>query len=241
MNYFGDKSLYLIVSYFQYKSIIDKTVLYNLTYGVYIVGVADGAHYPAGCVIDTCFQVTADNPSVAIPLNKNNYTMEVLRRNPVFSLSIAAEDTGADVIGQFGYHSSRDVDKFAPFGYEVLEGAPLVNGKFAGRLILNVNQIIDCGTHCLVVAYVTDTVAGEGKPMTYGYYTSVIKGKASKNSPTYRGDDASRAEAEAGPAQNRHRYRCDICGYEVEFDGDVPDDYVCPLCLADASHFVKID
>ena len=36
-------------------------------------------------------------------------------------------------------------------------------------------------------------------------------------------------------------YVCDVCGYEAEFDGEIPADYVCPLCRADASHFKEIN
>ena len=52
---------------------MDVTVLYNLTYGLYVVGAMDGER-PVGCVINTCFQVTSQNPIIAISLNKNNYT-----------------------------------------------------------------------------------------------------------------------------------------------------------------------
>lgn len=217
---------------------MDKTVLFNLTYGLYIVGVMDNPGHPCGCVINTCFQVTSDNPSVAISLNKNNYTMAVLRHNPVFSLSIIAEDTDPALIGQFGYHSSKDVDKFGPFGYEVRDGAPLVGGKFVGRLILNVSQMIDCGTHMLIVAEVTDTVPGEGTPMTYSYYRNVIKGKAPKNAPTYYEETPKEKPEEKGA---KHHYRCDICGYVAEFEGEVPEDFTCPICHVDASHFKQID
>ena len=30
-------------------------------------------------------------------------------------------------------------------------------------------------------------------------------------------------------------YVCDVCGFEVE--GPVPEDYICPVCGVDASHF----
>ena len=36
------------------------------------------------------------------------------------------------------------------------------------------------------------------------------------------------------------KWVCDICGYIYEGE-EVPDDYVCPLCGADKSHFVKVE
>ena len=36
------------------------------------------------------------------------------------------------------------------------------------------------------------------------------------------------------------KYVCDVCGYIVETDGDLPADYVCPICGVDRSHFEEI-
>ena len=52
---------------------MDITVLFKLTYGLYVVGAYDGLR-PVGCIINTCFQVTSQNPILAISMNKNNYT-----------------------------------------------------------------------------------------------------------------------------------------------------------------------
>lgn len=165
---------------------MDTTVLYNLTYGLYIVGAfIDGR--AAGCTINTCFQVTSQNPLVAICLNKNNYTLEAIRQNKRFSLSILAEDSDPMLIGRFGFTSSRYTDKYESFGMEVIDMTPCVKGKFAGRLILEAQQFVDCETHCIIVARLLDTVPGSGTPMTYTYYHSVIKGTAPKTAPTFRG------------------------------------------------------
>ena len=89
---------------------MDITVLFKLTYGLYVVGTFDGER-PVGCIINTCFQVTSQNPILAVSLNKNNYTLEAIRKTKRFSLSIIAEDSDPAVIGGFGYRSSRDCDK----------------------------------------------------------------------------------------------------------------------------------
>ena len=89
---------------------MDITVLFKLTYGLYVVGCMDGDR-PVGCTINTCFQVTSENPILAISLNKNNYTLDAIKRNKRFSLSIIAEESDTSVIGQFGFCSSRTVDK----------------------------------------------------------------------------------------------------------------------------------
>ena len=56
---------------------MDITVLFKLTYGLYVVGAYDGLR-PVGCIINTCFQVTSQNPILAISMNKNNYTLKAI-------------------------------------------------------------------------------------------------------------------------------------------------------------------
>ena len=136
---------------------MDITVLFKLTYGLYVVGCMDGDR-PVGCTINTCFQVTSENPILAISLNKNNYTLDAIKRNKRFSLSIIAEESDTSVIGQFGFCSSRTVDKYADYGYDVVEGAPLVKGTFAGRLILDALTFVDNETHVVVMARLVETV-----------------------------------------------------------------------------------
>ena len=216
---------------------MDVTVLYNLTYGLYVVGAMDGER-PVGCIINTCFQVTSQNPILAISLNKNNYTLEAIRKGKRFSLSIIAEDTDSTIIGTFGFCSSRDRDKYADYGYTTHEGAPLVNGRFAGRLILDAIDFVDNETHVVVLARLADTVQGEGKPMTYEYYHRVVKGKAPKNAPTYVAEE-TKPEAEEAPKATR-TFKCNLCGYVAEVEGDLPEDYRCPLCKAGKDLFTEI-
>lgn len=214
---------------------MDFTVLYNLTYGLYIVGaLKDGR--AMGCVVNTCFQITSENPLLAVSINKTNDTLEAIRQNKRFSLSILAEDSDPSVIGRFGFMHSSQTDKYDGFGFEVKDYVPCVKGKFAGRLILEAEQFIDCETHVLVVARLIDTEKGEGIPMTYAYYHNVIKGKAPKSAPTYRAEDDT-------PAKSPHRrlFQCDVCGYVTETTGeDLPDDFVCPVCKVDRSHFNEV-
>ncbi|MFI3331364.1 MAG: flavin reductase [Rikenellaceae bacterium] len=206
---------------------MDTTVLFNLTYGLYIVGAMDDTR-AVGCTINTCFQVTSQDPTLAVSINKNNYTLEAIKKSGRFSLSILAEESESSVIGAFGFVTSKDTDKYKDFGYDMCEGTPLVKGVFCGRLILEVTQMVESGTHVVVLGRLIETIKGEGTPMTYSYYHKVVKGKAPKNAPTY---------VEETPEQTTgNQYVCDICGYIHEGD-DLPD--VCPLCKQDKSHFKK--
>ena len=216
---------------------MDITALFNLTYGLYIVGAMDG-ELPVGCVINTCFQVTSENPILAISMNKNNYTLEVIKKTKKFSLSILDEQTDPSTIGVFGFQSSRTADKYEDYGYTMFGDVPVVNGKFAGRLSLELLSMADNETHMVVFARLVDTIKEEGTPMTYSYYHKVVKGKAPKSAPTYRAnEEVEEVKEEAKPEKKLNRYQCDVCGYVAEVEGELPDDFTCPLCKMDRSHF----
>lgn len=214
---------------------MNSNALYNITYGLYVVGCySDGK--PAGCIINTCFQVTSENPQLAICLNKKNHTLDCIKKDPRFSISIIAEDTDPMIISSFGFRSARDADKYADFGYDELDGTPAVRGKFCGRIIMDAINFVDCGTHVIVIGKMVASYTGSGTPMTYAYYHSVIKGNAPKNAPTYRAETAPEPKTE----KDTRRFKCDICGYEVESNEDLPADFVCPVCGFDRSHFKEI-
>lgn len=165
-----------------------ENALYNITYGLYVIGCWAGDR-PAGCVINTCFQVSSENPTLAVCLNKNNYTLDCIKHNSRFCLSIIAENTDLLIISSFGFRSAHNADKYADFGYEQIDGVPAVTGNFCGRLVVEATEFIDCGTHVIVVCRLLSSRAGSGVPMTYAYYHNVIKGNVPKNAPTYRGSE----------------------------------------------------
>ena len=183
---------------------MDKSVLYGLSYGMYVVGASDAGR-PVGCIINTCIQITSDEPVLAVSLNKNNYTLSAVKRTRRFGLSVIAERTDRSIIPIFGFQCSRDCDKYAAYGYDSLRGVPLVKGCFAGRLVCEVLHTVDCGTHEVVFARLLDTLPGEpdAHPMTYEYYHKVVKGRAPKNAPTYRAEECRR-KVRRHPLQRRN-------------------------------------
>ncbi len=220
---------------------MDKTVLYNLSYGMYVIGASDEER-PVGCIINTCVQITSDDPTVAVSLNKNNYTLGIVKRTRRFGLSIIAEQTDRNIIPTFGFQSSSNCDKYALFGYDTLCGVPLVKGCFAGRLICDVLHTVDCGTHEVVFARLIETLPGEENvhPMSYEYYHKVVKGRAPKNAPTYRAEEDPATSEETSVAQTGVvDYVCPVCGYvhHGDMSGEGPD-YVCPVCGVPGSSFV---
>lgn len=37
------------------------------------------------------------------------------------------------------------------------------------------------------------------------------------------------------------KYRCTVCGYEHEFEGEMPDDFICPMCGVGKDKFEKVE
>ena len=150
-----------------------------ITYGLYIVTVSDGTQ-KNGMILNTVFQVTAQPPRIAISVNKQSLTHEILQRTRCFAAMPL--DKGADLpfIGNFGFRTGRNFDKFAKVAYTPGQtGSPVVSEHTLSCVEARVEQTIDVGTHTL---FIGNVVAGQifkpqGTPLTYAYYHTVIKGK----------------------------------------------------------------
>ena len=213
------------------------TPLQKITYGLYVVGTGDNGR-PTGCIINTCFQVTSENPIVAISMNKNNYTHDAIVRHRRFSLAILAEESDTSLITTFGFQSGRDRNKYDGRDYTWQHDVPILKGKFAGHIVCELLHVADNETHDVFFARVIDTLPDDGTPMTYAYYHQVIKGRAPKNAPTYVEEEKAPAAETPQPQASTKRYVCEVCGYIHE--GELPDDYKCPVCQAPRSCFKEL-
>lgn len=214
---------------------MDKSVLWKISYGMYALTVMDGER-PTGCIINTAVQVTSDNPTIAISVNKNNYTFTALEKSGKFALTILSEATPQNVIARLGFCSGCDTDKFEAcgFSWEMKNGLPVITDKTSGYITTEVLGKYEMETHFVILARVVDAeVLGDYTPMTYKYYHDVIKGKAPKNAPTYQEETVETAG---------EKWVCTICGYVYE--GDLtkePDDFTCPICRQPKSRFKKVE
>ena len=217
---------------------MNKMVLRNISYGLYTIGaVKDGRN--VGCVVNSVFQITSDPATVCVSMNKNNFTHDCIKEAGKFSVSIISEETNPMVTSKFGFASSKDTDKYEGFKYEVIDGVPVVMENNSGYMVCEVISFTDAGTHSMILAKIVDgDVVEKNRPMTYEYYHRVVKGKAPKNAPTYIEEEDNTAADKSSEAVKADKYVCDVCGYIYE--GDItkePDDYVCPICKVDKSHF----
>lgn len=206
---------------------MDKEIFRDLSYGMYVVTSKDEKN--VGCVINTLTQITSNNPIVSISLNKENYTNQVIKKTKKFAVSILSEETDNKTISTFGFSSSLEKNKFLKISNKEIDGLPVVTDNICGYLICEVIDIVDCETHDIFVSRVVKSKKTEKlEPMTYKYYHEIIKGKAPKKAPTY-------IEEETISDVKEETYVCDICGYVHK--GPLPDDFRCPICGVDKSHF----
>ena len=198
---------------------MDKNALFKLSYGLFVLTAKqDGKDN--GCIINTVQQVTSDPMRISVTVNKANLTHDMVLSTGEFNVSVLTEDAVFWIFQHYGFQSGRDVDKFANIpeartanGLRYVEGC--TNAVISGKVITTV----DCGTHTLFIADVTDAVVLSDAPsMTYQYYFDHVKPKP---------EPAKKAS-----------WVCKICGYVYEGD-PLPADFICPWCKHGAEDFEK--
>ncbi|MFH2070468.1 MAG: rubredoxin [Elusimicrobiota bacterium] len=238
----------------------------KINYGMYVVSSKkEEPGQPArfnGQVANTVFQVTAEPPAMAVCINKKNLTHEYIRSSRVFSVSILDKETPLKFIGQFGFKSGREIDKFRDINFKTgITGAPVVLENSIGYLELELIDSIDVGTHTIFFGKtVAAEIIKEGEPMTYTCYHDIKNGKTPQTAPTYirRGSEAQVSKSQVSKKttdkeERMDKYKCKVCGYIYEpekgdpeagiksgtsFD-DLPDDWVCPVCGVGKDEFEK--
>jgi len=225
---------------------MNTKALYNISYGLYVV-CSKWGNKINGQLANTLIQVCSDPIMVSIALNKQNYTHEMISQSKVYSASILSIDTPLSFIGNFGFKSGRDIDKFQGINYNLSQnGLPIILDYSLSYLEVKVTEQMDVKTHTLFIGEVTDAdVLKEGEPMTYAYYQRVKRGTTPKTAPSYIEKKEEKPKS--------MKYECSVCGYiydpEIgDPDGnikpgtafeDIPDSWVCPVCGASKDKFVK--
>jgi len=201
---------------------LDPTALFQISYGLYVLTSHDGQR-DCGCIVNSVMQLTETPLRLAVSVNKKNHTAGAIEKSGIFNLSILSEAATMDVFRRFGFQSGRDVDKFAgfddPSSDNGLRYLPDVsNALLSGK----VEQVLDCGTHYLFIAEVTQAENLSKTPsMTYAYYHANVKPKKKAEEKPKRG------------------YVCRICGYFHEGD-ELPEDFICPICKHGAADFEPV-
>jgi len=199
---------------------VDPTALFHIGYGLYVVTSHDGKK-DNGLIVNTVTQVTNTPNRVAVTINKQNYSCEVIGRTGILNISTLSQEAPFDVFQNFGFQSGRDTDKFADFKHTRRSGNGLlyldkyVNAYISCKVI---NQI-DLQTHVMFICDVVQCMnLSKVETMSYTYYLNNVKPK---------------------PETDKKGFVCKICGWVYEGD-TLPPDIVCPLCKHGAADFEPI-
>ena len=228
---------------------MNRKALHKISYGLYVVTSGKEGNCN-GQIVNTVIQVTSEPATIAVSINKQNFTHGFIRKSGVFVVSILSKNTPLKFIGHFGFRSGRDVDKFEGINYKTGKtGAPIVLDNTVAHIEAKVIKEADAGTHTVFIGEVVDAeILTDEEPMTYAYYHLIKRGATPKTAPTYLKEEDKESD-------KMDKYRCIVCGYiYAPEEGDpeagiepgtpfeeLPDDWVCPLCGATKDQFEKVE
>ena len=215
--------------------------LFKLGYGVYVVTSKKGDLID-GQIANALIQVASEPPTVAVSINKNNLTHAFIKESRVFAASVLCEETPLTFIGQFGFKSGRDTNKFEGINYKTGEtGAPVILDNAVSYLEARVTKEMDVGTHTIFVGEVVNAdIVDEHKVcMTYENYHLIKGGKTPKTAATYIEEKEAEETSKEVPA-GMAKYKCSVCGYIYEPENGDSDGGVKPgtplLLLSTENH-----
>lgn len=226
---------------------MDRNALRKLGYGVYVVtsGKEDKCN---GQIANTVFQITSEPAIIAVSINKDNYTHDLLKKTGVFAVSVLSKNAPLKFIGSFGFRCGRDVNKFDGVNFKIGKtGTRIVLDNVIAYIEAEVVQEVDAGTHTLFIGKAVNAeIVNDEDPMTYAFYHEVKRGTTPQSAPTY-----SKVKEE----RQKVKYRCTICNYIYDPEkGDpnsgvkpgtpfenLPEDWVCPICGATKDQFEKTE
>ena len=156
---------------------MDKQTFRDMSYGLFIVGVTAPEGKLSGCTVNTAFQVGSDPAIVAVSINHDNYTNELVKKTGRLSLSILSQDAPVSVIGAFGFQSGRDTDKFAGVAHQVVDGLPVLTEGVCGYLAGKVVNTVELASHTLFLVEVAQAErTGTADENFIAWVNSCVKG-----------------------------------------------------------------
>lgn len=234
---------------------ITPEALFNLGYGLYVVTSNDG-NKDNGLIVNTVSQINgADAPLLAVSINKNNYSAQVIARTRTLNISVLDESAPFEIFRHFGFRSGRDADKFpvcaetacaadrvetyaAEYMRKIgLAGTECAPGGNAPEFVRVSNEIIarrsSNGLYYLTAhtnAYISAEVVTNLDLETHTLFICRVTESAGLSGEKTMTYDYYHSNVKPKPAKAPSKgLVCKICGYVYE-GTEIPDDYVCPIC-----------
>lgn len=199
---------------------MNPKALFQISYGLYVAA-SKFDKKMNGCIVNTVMQITDNPKQLAVAINKDNLTCEIIQKSRMVSLSVLSETAPFALFQHFGFQSGRKVDKFVNYPFALTrQELPYLTKHTSAFIDCKVTNIVDLGTHLLFIASVNDCeiLSGE-KAMTYSFYHEFVKPQPA--------------------ASSAKGWRCNVCGYIYEGE-ELPPDFICPWCKHGVEDFEKI-
>lgn len=199
---------------------MNPKALFQISYGLYVAA-SKFDKKMNGCIVNTVMQITDNPKQLAVAINKDNLTCEIIQKSRMVSLSVLSETAPFALFQHFGFQSGRKVDKFVNYPFALTrQELPYLTKHTSAFIDCKVTNIVDLGTHLLFIASVNDCeiLSGE-KAMTYSFYHEFVKPQPA--------------------ASSAKGWRCNVCGYIYEGE-ELPPDFICPWCKHGVENFEKI-
>ena len=200
---------------------MDTNALQKIQYGLFVLSSEQDGKDNA-CIVNTVVQVTSSPMCIAVTVNKQNFTHDMIAATNKFNVSIIDVTAPFELFERFGFQSGRTADKFRNFDGAVRTGNGIMRLTDHACAFISgwVISSVDLGTHTMFIERVADCeVLNSNESMSYSYYHANVKPKPVSSA--------------------KNGFRCKICGYIYEGD-ELPPDFVCPLCKHGAEDFEKI-
>ena len=153
---------------------MEESALFKLSNGVYVLGAMDGER-PVGCIVDVVTQIALKPLTLALSSSKISYTRECIEKTKEFSVSVLSKKVDPFIIANFGFQSSRNVNKWEKADHFMDNGLPYLKDNIA-TLRAKVVQEVLFESHKLFIAEILDAKnGGEGEPLTYYDYRTYFK------------------------------------------------------------------
>ena len=126
-------------------------LLHKLTYGLYVLTSADGAER-GGMLVTWVTQASFDPPLVAVAVQTNAHTTEVMKKSGTFALNFMADDQRKEA-GAFGKKFAKVGDKFSDFPIHpgAATASPILEGAL-GYLECRITGWLTGGDHDIALA-----------------------------------------------------------------------------------------
>lgn len=128
---------------------MNKKAFYNMSYGVYVTTSTDNGK-PVGCITNSNTQITSSPATVSVSVNHDNYTAECIEKSGLFGFTVLSVDSDPEIIGKFGFFSSKDTDKFSGFEYDLKEGGTSSCRRLCICGVQGYRQDGNINTHCFL-------------------------------------------------------------------------------------------